>query len=1122
MKRLLLCLAGIFLAVPLALQAQTSGTLEGTVTDENGEGIPGATVLVIGTSRGASTDVNGKFLIAGIRAGNYVVEITSIGTSDTLTRQVSISANRTTRENFQFGSTGIESEVVDYVKKRERVDPETTGAVRELTGDELLRGNTQSTFGEIAREATVNTSGGGFNIRGGRGNETSIRRDGIEITDPVTGGAGPVGINLFPDVAQVAVERVQIIASGFEAEYGDVLSGTINIVTRNGRNNRFDGILSYRTGLPFLYGSSSPITVKLAGTDKDTVLPGYKLQSSGNRVFEFGFGGYVPGIKNNTGNNALRFYLSGRYNPRTRNGGYAVMDMSDEFAAARVTKAQEVWGYSLEPTDLGAIERDIKVRNVNAKLRYDIGALTYVELGGEVGLTTGESNRWRHLYRRDHPVFSRVEDDGQVVYDTNFALMERDIQATDYNTVINRILGKVWKGLSGGSSYFELEGAWVVNRFEIGKKDESKDYGIFDLYDIPDIVDQYNLAVFDPSNPSLVPNDNGRIDIYELSAFEGDFFRNPLTNLVRNPLTGLPLTNLVRNPLTGLYEGGESPGASRNPYGMIASGSGFFPTHGNSRSLELRESTTITTEGTYETNFQLGDALKDEDNVRTKLRAGFDFAYYSLRRHENNLPWDADPFFDVYGFDATYFASIEPTGRLRDFLAQPFHPFKGAIWAQTRFDYKTIVFNTGLRFDFFNPNTQAAPLTRQRPEQLLASLDTVGDATMKFQVSPRIGISYPITDNANFRVNFAMMFKMPEMRLLYDNAYGDARRSNRLFGNPDIDPEKVVIYDLGYEARLNDNFFVDVSAFNRDIFNQSGVTYVPAVPSPYILQTVQEYGNVRGLELTLEMRRAGPNDHIRGRLNYTLQRAAGTASSPTSNYRTLIGSPDPYTGERPDNPLTEFPFTYDQTHTFNATVGFVWLNDQGPALGGMHLLENTDISFTGLYRTGWPFTLGIDSDGGEQVGEFNANRFLAQFNSEARISRTIYLSDILGESVGRTNLEIFLIVSNLFNTTGPVSFYTRTGTPDRNGTFLDRRLGDFPVVSYFDKEDPNRPETVGTNQFDQFGTRHYNPYADINLDGVVTQPEKYAGYQRYVATVQSLRGNYDQPRTFTLGMRLRF
>ncbi|MGE3802978.1 MAG: TonB-dependent receptor, partial [Candidatus Kapaibacterium sp.] len=387
-------------------------------------------------------------------------------------------------------------------------------------------------------------------------------------------------------------------------------------------------------------------------------------------------------------------------------------------------------------------------------------------------------------------------------------------------------------------------------------------------------------------------------------------------------------------------------------------------------------------------------------------------------------------------------------------------------------------------------------------------------------VSPRLGISYPITDNSNFRVNFAMMFKMPEMRILYDNAYGFAARGNQIFGNPDIDPQKVIIYDLGYEASINNNFFVDISAFYRDIFNQSGVTYIPAVPASYVIQTVQEYGNVRGLEATLEMRPSGPDDHISARLNYTLQRAAGTASSPTSNYGTLIGAPDPYTGEKRDNPLTEFPLSYDQTHSFNGTISFFWQNDQGPTLGGLHVLENTNISLTALLGTGGPYTR--VNTRGEQVGEFNANRFPSSFNSEARLGRTIFLSDIFGESFGNTNLELYVTVSNVFNTTGPVSYYTTTGNPDQNGTSLNRGIGEFPATPYFDKEDPNRPETYGTGQFDRFGTRYYNPYADLNLDGVVTQSEKYAGYQRLVATIQSLRGNYDQPRTFSFGARLRF
>ena len=50
----------------------------------------------------------------------------------------------------------------------------------------------------------------------------------------------------------------------------------------------------------------------------------------------------------------------------------------------------------------------------------------------------------------------------------------------------------------------------------------------------------------------------------------------------------------------------------------------------------------------------------------------------------------------------------------------------------------------------------------------------------------------------------------------------------------------------------------------------------------------------------------------------------------------------------------------------------------------------------------------------------------------------------------------------------------------------------------------------------------YNPYADLNLDGVVTQNEKYEGYKKFIATIQTQRGTYKFPRTVNLGIRLNF
>lgn len=1098
MKRKLLCVAALLLAFPVLLSAQT-GSLEGKVTDDGGP-VPGARIEIVGTSRGAVTTTDGTYFIAGLRAGTNTVRVSSLG-KQTVEQTITISIGVTATLNVELKDEGGKEEVVVKTASRiQRIDANQTGKVSQVSGVDIQNSTVTTLNGNLLRESSVNGSGGGFGIRGGRANEASIRRDGIEISDPVSGGTGNTGLTRTPDVSPYAVDYAEVAASGFEADYGNVLSGVVSTVTRTGRNDRYEGAFNFRTPLPFLYGSSDPITVKIAGTDQDTTLPGYQVQSSLSRIYDFAFGGPIPIVKNSAGKNALTFFLSGRLNTVEYGGAsYDVYDMSEEYAAARAEKARQVWGYALDPLNTGQVEgQEQMVRNVTAKLKYDVANGAFLELGGEIGLTSTENGGWGYAYRFDNPVFRR-EENGQVLFDTVRSLVEKDVQATDDNTIINRITAKFFNQLTD-RSFFEILGGYVVNNYEIGKKDETKDYGIFDVYDIPNPEDRYTVE-----SDRLVDGDNGAIDTYEL----------PQEERILNQFLGETTSLNARNLITGFFEGPESPGASRNPYGTIDQ---TFATHGNTRSLEIRESSWFTLQGKYETNFLLGDQTGDGSNaVQTNLRTGFDFSYYTLRRHQNSLPWDQNPFFDVYGFESTYFNSKDTTGRLTDFLAQPYHPFHGSLWAQTKFRYKTIVLSPGLRFDFFNPNTQKPPVTRQGPDEVIGSLDTLGDASMKFQVSPRLGISYPITDRSNFRVNFAMMFDMPEMQLLYDNAYGDAQRGNQLFGNPDIEPQKVVVYDLGYEAQVAEDYYVDVSAFYRDIFNQSGVTYIPAIPSPYIVYTVQEYGNVRGLEITLNRER---KDNVYGRLNYTLQRAVGTASSPSSNYGALIGSPDPYTGELPTNPLTEFPLSYDQTHSFNATFGAYWNENDGPTIGGLHFLENTDISITALFGSGLPYT--ATNTRGQQVGEFNANRFPSQFNTEGQIRRTFNLKDIFGESVGNLRATIYVQVYNILNNTGPVSYFTTTGSPDDNGTSYARGIGEFTATEYYDRIIEGRPETYDARQYDSFGDRFYNPYADANLDGVVTQLEKYEGYQRLIATIQSRRGNYATPRTFSAGVTIQF
>ena len=74
------CLLALLTAAPLAAQApQRTGVLQGTVTDDAGEPLPGANVRVEGTTLGAATRIDGVFRIADVPVGTYAVTASFAG-----------------------------------------------------------------------------------------------------------------------------------------------------------------------------------------------------------------------------------------------------------------------------------------------------------------------------------------------------------------------------------------------------------------------------------------------------------------------------------------------------------------------------------------------------------------------------------------------------------------------------------------------------------------------------------------------------------------------------------------------------------------------------------------------------------------------------------------------------------------------------------------------------------------------------------------------------------------------------------------------------------------------------------------------------------------------------------
>jgi outer membrane receptor protein involved in Fe transport len=1093
MKRRLLCLAAFAILAPMPMLAQTTGVLTGKVTDSEGKAVIGATIKIMGTTQGGiSKAPDGKFTISNIRSGDYTIRVTAVGyvAQD---RQTRISADQTSTLNITVSTQVVQGKEAVIIGGREAVKKERTGTTTTISTEDLDRSARTSIVGAVQLQGGVSSAGvNGFSLRGGRSNETTIQVDGVKISDPFSGGFGNTAASLYPTVSTLAVQEVQVITSSFSAEYGDVLAGVVNSVTKSGRNDRYEGQFKFRTQVGALYGSSDPITVKKAGTEIDTTLPGVKAMSSGSQLYEFAFGGPIPGTSFGGDNNRLTFFLTGKYNPIEYTGAsYEVYDLSEEMARQRNPIARSIGQPELTPTNLGQMPNtDAMTRDLNLKLKFSVTDDIFLELSGELGGMRRDLGDWGQRYMLDKPAYLV---DTTYVTDEGASYLERDHQTIAQNTKIQRGVLRYNQTLDQ-ESYFEVTGAYIHNTEEIGRKDVSKSYGPFDFWDIYEPVDEGvvdEAGKFLPVSSTVAPN------------IMRDRYEAP--------------SNFIRNPLTGFLEGAESEGASFNPYGLNDLS---FPAHGADRTLEFRESETISFKGHYETIFDLGE-------VSTRIKTGFDLGFFTLRRHSNSLPWEGLPFFDVYGNNSTYFVGETDGQKIENVVSKPYTPMTGALYVTSTFNYKSIVFQPGVRFDFINPNTKVPPLDRRTLQDMIRAFDTGADASIKFQVSPRIGVTYPVTDKSQFRVSFASIFKMPDFNLMFDNTYGSAIRGNQLFGNPDIDPQKVFMYELGYESEVADGYYLDAAAFYRDIYNQTGVAFVPVLPSPYVIYTVQEYGNVRGLQLGA---RAQVNSNINVNLNYTLQEARGTASSPDANYSLVTAGGDPFTGEKQKFPLQEFPLSYDQTHNLNVTLGLQWGTDDGPSIGGMHPLANSSITVTGIYSTGLPYTR--ENTKGEQISEFNSLRLPAVFGSEAHIEKAFPLRDLLGESVGNLEVSLYADVNNILNTTGATTVrfsragagtnFSITADPDNNGTSMDRKVGDFTATPFYRDIDPARLETQAANQYDRFGTRMYNAFADSNLDGVVTQLEKFEGYQRYVATVQTLHGSYQFPRTVAVGFKIRF
>ncbi|MFH1051654.1 MAG: carboxypeptidase regulatory-like domain-containing protein [bacterium] len=1059
MRKLLIILFLALISYPLTLQASIYGTLKGKVVDQEGKPAIGASVRILGTARGTYVkNPDGSFTVVNIDAGKYTVKVTAVGFQDYEITDVKISADQTSEISVQLSSKEVVTKTVVVTANRVMVNNTEIGQKRTMSGDEFATVAREGIGAVIGLTAGVVGSGGSYSIRGSRTDETKIKIDGIDVSNQFTGVGSSGGPTEFD------TEEIQVMTGGFSAEYGDAMGGIVNTVVKKGRTDRYEGYVRWRTDVDPLWGSQASGKKLVYDQAKGAFQSvnsgdGAKFQGPGQHRFAFGTGGPIPGLTNST------FYLATNYTYRK----YNVPDF-------------EI--YDPIGNNLGQMpDQQSWEKNIEGRLRFAIAQGVELNLGGSIGSLNYENSSTSWLYGNDEGWIWdwqksdwKRDDSGNPI--TN-GIPERVAKQPVVNDFNNKLFVRINHTLSS-TSYYELTFSTSSINQEISKRVGWEDPSYFSGFDLWYPQDKYQV-----SGSILVDGNNKIVDNYEVIK---------KTSLTVDGYNSYDFNQ--RNPLTGYIEGAGDATGTGNPYGRTQA----FYQHGNSSAFELRKSNTLAANGNFTKVF--------EGEFRHMFRTGFDFSYFTLERHYNGLPWDGNPFFDVYTAEwGGNFYTLDPIGWEK--TSKSYNPMKGSAYLLDQITYKGIIISPGLRFDMFLPSADY----RTQLDQFVSITADSGfsNSSLKWQISPRINVAYPITERSNITINYGLFFQMPTLSYMYD-AFSTIRlRGNQILGDPNMEAQRTNAYEASYNNQLTDELALTIAAYYKDVYNQLGQVYVPAVPVPYFQYSVSEYGNIKGLEFTLN-KRPTYQDHLGLRLNYSLAQAVATSSSPGDNYMTPI---DPYS-ELPAFPLSEFPTAGDIRHRVTFLLDLMWANNQGPAIGGIQPLENVNLNFTTTWRSGAPYTK-TDLNG-RAIGEIRTERGPDYWQTDFRVSKQFPLKDWFGDSWGKTAIELSLFVYNVFNLNSAISIYTSTGDADDMGLSFRKKVGDFSAEPLYKDADFANAATLQSTQYDNYGNRLYSVYADTDGNGVVSQQEKFDSYMTQLGTNVQFQGTYQDPRSvfFTL------
>ena len=230
------------LLIPLNLFASQMGKVSGTVTSEQGTPIVGANVVVEGSRLGAATDLDGRFYILALEPGRYNLVFSALGYSGLRMENVQVTSGQTTPLNITLHEEALQLQEVTVVFQKPPVELNETSQRISVEGDIARQMPIRQADEMVSFQAGAATDASGqLHIRGGRSGEVGFFIDGMRVEDPLFG-------EQQEQVGRDALQEMQLLSGTFSAEYGEAMSGIVNLITREG-GDRFNWSFEYESAM---------------------------------------------------------------------------------------------------------------------------------------------------------------------------------------------------------------------------------------------------------------------------------------------------------------------------------------------------------------------------------------------------------------------------------------------------------------------------------------------------------------------------------------------------------------------------------------------------------------------------------------------------------------------------------------------------------------------------------------------------------------------------------------------------------------------------------------------------------------------------------------------------------